>query len=71
MRNYALDNVLCFYSQSDFKSRLEHTMQGIQHESLDVRLHALPKLKKLLQEERVSRIKHLAFLIYKKEQLKT
>ncbi|XP_045160246.2 serine/threonine-protein kinase ATR-like [Mercenaria mercenaria] len=39
-------------SQSDFKSRLEHSMQGIQHDSLDVRLHALSKLKKLLKDER-------------------
>lgn len=39
-------------SQSDFNSILQHTMQGIQHESSDVRLHALSKLKNLLKDER-------------------
>ncbi|KAL4227217.1 hypothetical protein ACF0H5_012662 [Mactra antiquata] len=41
-------------SQSDFTGQLEHTMKGIQHESLDIRLHALSKLKKLLKEKRKS-----------------
>ncbi|XP_052796079.1 serine/threonine-protein kinase ATR-like isoform X2 [Mya arenaria] len=41
-------------SQLDFKSQLRHTLKGVQHESLDVRLHALSKLKKLLKDERVA-----------------
>ena len=41
-------------SSKDIQGQLRHTMKGIQHESLDVRLHALSKLKKLLQEQTVS-----------------
>ena len=41
-------------SAADFRGHLSHTMKGVQHESLDVRLHALSKLKKLLQEQTVS-----------------
>lgn len=41
---------------SNIHSQLSHAMKGIQHESLDVRLHAMSKLKKLLQENMVSTI---------------
>lgn len=43
----------CNFSQSDLRTRLLHSMKGISHESLDVRLHALSKLKKLLRDEKV------------------
>ncbi|ESO92356.1 hypothetical protein LOTGIDRAFT_190706 [Lottia gigantea] len=39
-------------SQSDLKTRLEHSLKGIAHESLDVRIHALTKLRKLIHEEK-------------------
>ncbi|KAK6188750.1 hypothetical protein SNE40_004864 [Patella caerulea] len=39
-------------SQSDLKTKLEHSLKGIAHESLDVRCHALTKLRKLVQEEK-------------------
>ncbi|XP_063432068.1 serine/threonine-protein kinase ATR-like [Mytilus trossulus] len=39
-------------SQSDLRTRLDHSMKGITHESLDVRLHALSKLKNLLRDEK-------------------
>ncbi|KAL3865678.1 hypothetical protein ACJMK2_043042 [Sinanodonta woodiana] len=39
-------------NQTDFSTRLVHSIKGITHETLDVRLHALSKLKKLLREER-------------------
>eukprot|EP00058_Branchiostoma_floridae_P009059 XP_002594547.1 hypothetical protein BRAFLDRAFT_104468 [Branchiostoma floridae] len=35
-------------SQSDLKSQLKHSLKGLGHESLDVRLHALSKLKQQL-----------------------
>ncbi|XP_052214022.1 serine/threonine-protein kinase ATR-like isoform X2 [Dreissena polymorpha] len=41
-------------SQLDFRSHVNHSLRGIQHESLDVRLHALSKLKSMLKEKQLS-----------------
>ena len=46
-------------SAADFRGNVVHTLKGIQHESLDVRVHALSKLKKLLQEQTVSKVTDL------------
>lgn len=42
-----------FSSQSDFGTKLKHTIKGVQHESLDIRIHALSQLRSLLQQEKV------------------
>ncbi|KAK3087904.1 hypothetical protein FSP39_012312 [Pinctada imbricata] len=39
-------------SHCDLKSKLRDAMKGIQHECLDIRLHALSKLRKLLREDK-------------------
>nr|XP_034325117.1 serine/threonine-protein kinase ATR isoform X2 [Crassostrea gigas] len=39
-------------SQSDFGTKLKHTIKGVQHESLDIRIHALSQLRSLLQQEK-------------------
>ncbi|XP_041373194.1 serine/threonine-protein kinase ATR-like [Gigantopelta aegis] len=39
-------------SQSDLKTNLAYSIKGVTHESLDVRIHALSKLRKLLREEK-------------------
>ncbi|XP_035661643.1 serine/threonine-protein kinase ATR-like [Branchiostoma floridae] len=41
-------------SQSDLKSQLKHSLKGLGHESLDVRLHALSKLKQQLHANQVA-----------------
>ncbi|BFY98653.1 hypothetical protein BsWGS_01693 [Bradybaena similaris] len=40
-------------NNSDLKTLLAHSIKGISHESHDVRVHALSKLRKLLREKRV------------------
>ncbi|XP_062573409.1 serine/threonine-protein kinase ATR-like [Saccostrea cucullata] len=39
-------------SQSDFGTKLKHTIKGVQHESADIRIHALSQLRTLLQQEK-------------------
>nr|XP_022332154.1 serine/threonine-protein kinase ATR-like isoform X2 [Crassostrea virginica] len=39
-------------SQSDFETKLKHTIKGVQHESTDIRIHALSQLRTLLQQEK-------------------
>ena len=40
-------------SQPDLKTQLRQSMKGVTHESLDVRLHALSKLRDLLHRNQV------------------
>ncbi|XP_048255679.1 serine/threonine-protein kinase ATR-like isoform X1 [Haliotis rufescens] len=39
-------------SQSDLRTQLAHSVQGIKHENIDVRRRALSKLRKLLREDK-------------------
>lgn len=44
LKQYASD----LSSQSDLKTKISHSLRGVAHESLDVQIHALSKLKNLL-----------------------
>lgn len=46
-------NVFLLFRDPDLKTSLAFSIKGINHESLDVRVHALSKLGKILQERRV------------------
>ena len=41
------------FSQADLQTQLVYCIKGASHESLDVRCHALSRLRKLLREKRV------------------
>ena len=44
-------------SQPDLKTQLQQSTKGVTHESLDVRLYALSKLRDLLRKNQVRRQK--------------
>ena len=41
--------------QADLKTQLRQSLKGVGHESVDVRKHALSKLKQLLHDNQVKR----------------